>query len=191
MRKSAIFLAVLVFAVLFASCGDSGDLDARIMSVFRVDGDTVRMQNPDGARTEAREGTGLHAGYVVSTGIDSFCYIRLDAASIVKMDARTDVLIAQLTDSLLRINIDRGQVMVDLEWQAPEHELEAIIGNTVISVRGTLFVAGVYAGGEAIITVLSGSVYVNNLRLDAGYTMRVFDGIQMIYEIEEIKKLCS
>jgi len=52
----------------------------------------------------------------------------------------------------------------------------------VISVRGTLFVAGVYAGGEAIITVLDGSVYVNEVLLEAGYTMRVYDGLEMIYE---------
>ena len=60
-----------------------------------------------------------------------------------------------------------------------KQKLEAIIGNTVVSVRGTLFVAGVYAGGEAIITVLDGSVYVNDVRLDAGHTMRVFDGISV------------
>ena len=130
-----IFIPIAVATALLAAIGslyffvlhDShSNLDARIMSVFRVDGDTVSMQRAGGASTDAREGVGLHAGYVVSTGIDSFCYIRLDAASIVKMDMRTDVSIAQLTDRLLRINIDRGQVLVDLQWQAPEHELEPI-----------------------------------------------------------------
>ena len=174
-----IFVMWLVFMPV-------GEPRARIMSVFRVDGVAVSLRNAGGAQIDARAGMGLHAGYALSTGIGSFCYISLDADSIVKMDVSTDVSIAQLTDRLLRINIDRGQVMVNLQYQSPEYELEAIIGNTVISVRGTLFVAGVYAGGEAIITVLVGSVYVNNVRLDAGYTMRVFDGIEMIYEIEPI-----
>ena len=182
MLAGGIFAMWLVFWPM----GESRNLDARIMSVFRVDGDTVRIQNLGGARTDARAGMGLHAGYAISTGLGSFCYISLDADSIVKMDVSTDISITQLTDRLLRINIDRGQVMVNLQYHSPEHELEAIIGNTVISVRGTLFVAGVYAGGEAIITVLDGSVYVNEVRLDAGYTMRVFDGIEMIYEIEPI-----
>ena len=177
-----IFATWLVISLL----DESGNLDARIMSVFRVDGDTVSLQNPDGARTDARAGMGLHAGYALSTGLGSFCYISLDADSIVKMDVSTDISVAQLTDRLLRINIDRGQVMVNLQNQSPGHELEAIIGNTVISVRGTLFVAGVYAGGEAIITVLAGRVYVNEVPLDAGNTMRVFDGLEMIFEIEPI-----
>ena len=175
--------AVLYFVFWHES---SGDLDARIMSVFRVEGDLVNLTRTGGVRADAREGMGLHAGYAVATGRGSFCYITLDAASIVKMDQTTDISIEQLNDSLLRINITRGQVMVNLQTQAPEHELEAIIGNTVISVRGTLFIAGVYARGEAIITVLDGSVYVNGEPLHAGYTMRVYDGLQMIYSIEPI-----
>ena len=99
------------------------------------------------------------------------------------MDVSTDISIAQLTDRLLRIKIDSGQVMVNLQNQSPRHELEAIIGNTVISVRGTLFVAGVYVGGEAIIIVLDGSVYVNGVLLVAGYTMRIHDGATMSYVI--------
>ena len=175
-----IFATLLVIPLI----GRPGPLDARTMSVFRIDGDTVSLQNPGGARIDARHGMGLHAGYAVSTGLGSFCYISLDADSIVKMDVSTDISITQLTDRLLRINIDRGQVMVNLQNQSPGHELEAIISNTAISVRGTLFVAGVYAGGEAIITVIEGSVYVNKVLLEAGYAMRVFDGIEMIYEVE-------
>ena len=47
----------------------------RIMYVFRVDGDTVSMQNLGGAWTDARAEMGLHAGYELSTGLGSFCYI--------------------------------------------------------------------------------------------------------------------
>ena len=193
-KKTKIVIPILAAMILLAAGmlyffvlhDNQPDLNARIMSVFRVEGDSVNLQQSDGARANAREGTGLHAGNIVSTGLDSFCYIRLDAASIVKMDQSTDVYIAQLSDRLLRINIDRGQVMVDLQWQEHDHELEAIIGNTVISVRGTQFIAGVYAGGEAIVSVLGGSIYVNDVVLEAGYTMRVFDGIEMIYEVESI-----
>ena len=49
MRKMVVLLAGLVFAVLFASCGGSGDLDARTMSVFRVDGEAVSLSNRTGA----------------------------------------------------------------------------------------------------------------------------------------------
>ena len=194
MRKISMFLTCFIFMLLFVSCrgpdgsvaGGAGELDARIMSVFRVDGDSVSVRNIAGAQSEGRSGMRLHAGYAVSTGLASFCYIQLDTDSLVKMDVSTEIMVGQINDRLLRINIDRGQVLVNVQNQSPGHELEAIIGNTVISVRGTLFVAGVYAGGEAIITVLDCSVYVNERRLDAGFTMRVFDGIEMIYEIEPI-----
>ena len=62
MRKMTVFLAGLVFAVLFASCGDSGEMDARIVSVFRVDGDTVSLSNRAGVMTDARDGMSLHEG---------------------------------------------------------------------------------------------------------------------------------
>ena len=177
---------VFAFFALPGIIGDSGELDSRIMSVFRVEGDTVRLSRHAEGITDARAGMGLHAGYGVATGRDSFCYILLDTDSLVKMDVSTDISVEQLTDNLLRISVGRGQILVNVQNQSPEHVLEAIIGNTVISVRGTLFVAGVYAGGEAIITVLDGSVNVNNVPLFAGYTMRVFDGIEMNHEISPI-----
>ena len=179
----AIMVVTIGLFYFFALHDNQSTLDARIMSVFRVDGDAISLQSAAGVRTDARGGMGLHAGYTVSTGLNSFCYISLDADSIVKMDTTTDISIAQLTDRLLRINVNRGQVLVDLRWQAPEHELEAIIGNTVITVRGTLFIAGAMPGGEATVIVLDGSVYVNDVQLDAGYTMRMYDGAVMDYEI--------
>ena len=181
-RKILAVLALLVFSVLIASCGGAGDMDARVMSIFRVDGDGVSLARATGESIGAAEGMGLHEGYAVSTCTDSFCYIRLDAASLVKMDVLTDISVSQVTDRLLRINLERGQVLVNVHNQEPEHVLEALIGNTVITVRGTLFIAGVMPGGEAIIIVLDGSVEVNGFLIPAGYTMRMYDGAAMDFE---------
>ena len=100
------------------------------------------------------------------------------------MDVQTGISVDRLADNLLRISVNSGQVMVDVQNQNPEHTLETRIGSTVITVRGTVFVAGVYEAGEAIVTVLEGSVYVNEVPLEAGFTMRVYDGVEMIYVIE-------
>ena len=81
-RKIYAVLALLVFSVLFTSCGGANDIDARVMSIFRVDGDGVSLARATGESIGAAEGMGLHAGYAVSTWTDSFCYIRLDAASL-------------------------------------------------------------------------------------------------------------
>ena len=191
--SKAVYVAMLAvilivggfFAVpmVLSLIGGSSDLDARLMSVFRVDGDDVNLQNAGGATTNARAGMGLHAGYAVSTGLGTFCYISLDTDSLVKMDVSTDISVSQLTDNLLRMNINSGQVLLDVQNQAPGHELEAIIGNTVITVRGTLFVMGQYAGGEAIVIMLDGGAYVNGVQLETGYTIRVYDGFIMDYDV--------
>ena len=158
-------------------------MEARILSVFRVTGGDVNLIRAGGSQTRAWAGMGLHAGYQLATGYDSFCYISLDMNSIVKMDVSTDILVVQANERRLRISLSDGQVLVNLQNQLPEHEIEVLIGNTVISVRGTLFLAGVYSDGEAIITVLEGRVYVNGVVLGAGFTMRVLDGVRMVYEI--------
>ena len=66
-RKIFAVLALLVFSVLIASCGGADEMDARIMSIFRVDGDGVSLARATGETTDAAEGMGLHAGYAVST----------------------------------------------------------------------------------------------------------------------------
>ena len=97
MRRLLMLLACFVFSALFASCGgDSGELDARIMSVFRVDGEAVRLTRGAQGATDARSGMGIHEGYVVSTGLDSFCFIRLDTDSLVKMDVSTGISVEYL-----------------------------------------------------------------------------------------------
>ena len=183
MRKLLVFLACLIFPMFFVSCGaDSGELDARIMSIFRVDGGGVSLARAAGTTIGAAEGMGLHEGYAVSTWTDSFCYIQLDTDSLIKMDVLSDISVSQVTDRLLRINVERGQVLVNVHNQEPGHVLEAIIGNTAITVRGTLFIAGVMPGGEATVIVLDGNVEVNGYWLPAGYTLRMYDGVAMDYE---------
>ena len=109
------------------------------MTIFRVDGEGVSMARATGETAGAIEGMRLHEGYAVSTWLNSHCHIRLDTASLVKLDVLTDIYVSRITDSLLRINIERGQVLISVHNQEPGHGLEAIVGNTVISVRGTLF----------------------------------------------------
>ena len=79
MRKFAVLMVCLIFPLLLASCGGTGEMDARIMTVFRVDGETVRLSSGTRRATDARVGMGLHEGYIVSSGLGSFYYISLDA----------------------------------------------------------------------------------------------------------------
>lgn len=186
MRRFFVLVACVLFLVLISSCDGFGRLNARVMSVFRVDGETVSLSNRAGLTSDAREGRRIQAGYNVSTGHDSFCYILLDTDSLVKLDVSTEIFVEQLNENRLRMVVDSGQVLVNVQNQSPEHTLETRIGSTVISVRGTIFVAGVHDHAEAVITVFEGTVYVNDVALEEGYTMRVYDGELMIYEITPI-----
>ena len=59
-RKNLVVLALLVFSVLIVSCAvaeDTNEMDARIMSIFRVDGDWVSLARATGESPGAVEGT--------------------------------------------------------------------------------------------------------------------------------------
>ena len=187
--KFIFFSTVLLVAGLaLSSCANGDGIEARIMSIHAIDGEAVRMSRGGEAETRATPGSMLHSGYTVSTGMDSFCFILLDTASLLKMDFHSRITVEQATDRLLAIVVENGQVLVDVQGQAPGHEMETRIGNTVVGVRGTLFIAGHYAGGEAVIIVLEGDVVVNGVPLFAGYVMRVFDGIDNLYDIVTLQE---
>ena len=176
---------VLFILFIFSACGRNDDyLAARIMSVFRVDGIGVTVTQPAGPVTAAVPGVRLSEGNAVATSIASFCFITLDNDMLVKMDENTRISVTGLTERLLAINVESGRVLADVQNQAPGHLLETRIGTVTAGVRGTLFTAGHgIAGIEAVITVLSGAVDVNDVVLEAGYTMVVHDGVLMIYDI--------
>ena len=73
-HKYGILSRNTIFSALLVSCGDNGELDARVMSVFRVDGETVKLSSGAGGATDARAGMGLHKGYIVSTGLGSLMF---------------------------------------------------------------------------------------------------------------------
>ena len=180
----AATLAVIVFAVpnmyVFAQVPT-----ARNLSVFRVDGDDAFLSWGFGGRgVEPRAGQRLSAGNVMSTGQDTQIYMQLDAASIVKMDEQAQVSVSQ-AGNRLTLTVFSGSALVEVEQQAPGYTLETRIGGTVMSVRGTLFIAGFRETGEAIFTMLSGYGVVHvadelgaavvERPLQAGYVFWVYD----------------
>ena len=183
--KTKHFLIMAIMLLIFAACGRNNYLTARVMTIFRTDGETVTMNRGDGT-VSANAGMRLSEGNIVSTGAASFCLISLDNDSVVKMDEHSRIYVERLSDRHLMMDVMRGQVLVDVRNQDPEHILETRIGAVVIGVRGTLFVAGHVAGGEARIAVFEGAVDVNGVLLPAGYMMIVYDGIVMEYEIMPI-----
>ena len=159
--------------------------EARILSVYRVDGDDAFLTWGLGGRgVEPRSGQRLGAGNVMSTGLDTQVYMLLDRASIVKMDELSQVSVVAAGDRLA-LTVSSGSALVEVAEQAPGQTLETRIGSTVMTVRGTLFVASLRDTGAAVFTMLSGEGVVQVIDeagvvqleqpLRAGYVFSVDD----------------
>ena len=172
-HKAVTAMLLLVFVALTA-CGND-DIAARTMSVFRVDGNSVVMTRGTRQETAAHAGARLSEGYAILTGGNSFCYIQLDTTSLVKMDEHSQISVNRLSDRLLILAVDNGQVLIDVQNQDPEHTLETRIGNVAIGVRGTLFIAGHDNSGGAYVIMFEGVVDVNGTSLTAGNIMHIYD----------------
>ena len=171
---AALVVCVAAFAVFWLTSG--GELEARIMEIFSVDGPEVSLTRGVEATVAASVGARLHDGYGVFTGEDSICHIRLDAYSLVRMDSLSKISVNQATATSLSILVEDGQVLIDVQNQYPGHELEVIVGNAALGVRGTLFIAGYASEDTAHVIMLEGSIYVDGEEpVSAGYVMMLLD----------------
>ena len=171
---AALFVCVAVLIVFLVTRG--GELEARIMEIFSVDGPDVSLTRGAEATVAASAGARLHDGYGVLTGEDSICHIRLDTDSLVRMDTRSRISVYQVTATTLSILVEDGQVLIDVQNQYSGHELEVLVGNAALGVRGTLFIAGFGGADEAHVIMLEGSVYVDGEEpVSAGYVMMLPD----------------
>ena len=181
-RKKIIIAGVAVLALcvagvlIFWLTGRGHELEARIIEVFSVDGPQVSLTRGVEATIAASAGARLHDGYEVFTGEDSICHIRLDAASLVRMDSLSRISVNRATATTLSISVEDGQVLIDVQNQYPGHVLEVVVGNAALGVRGTLFIAGLSGAGNVQIVMLEGNVYVDDaMPISAGYVMTLQD----------------
>ncbi|MCL2663210.1 MAG: FecR domain-containing protein [Oscillospiraceae bacterium] len=180
-----ISILILLLTLMMVACGN-GELEARTMSILEIDGDTVNLTRA-GRESSASAGTRLNEGDALSSGVASFCNILLDARSHVKMDEQSNISIEKLTDNLLSIAVTRGQVLIDVQEQSPEHSTQTQVGNVVFGVRGTLFVAGLDNNRQVLIIMLEGSVETDDGRtLAQGTVANISDGVERVYDISPL-----
>ena len=184
-RKIAFFLAVIIIMGSFTNLY-ANTPEGRILSIFRVDGDDATIARHTGGRTTTpRVGAGLASGNELTTGWDTFIYVQFDTDSIIKMDESSRVVVGT-TRNRLTLSLQSGGVLVEVNQQAPIHSLETRIGNTAVSVRGTVFFMRRLAIDVVVITMLTGSGVVEfisddgdvvEVPLDAGQMMWVYDAL--------------
>ena len=161
LRKiTALALALMMtLATALPALAQDVAAEARLINIHSTGGDEVALSRTIGGRSiEPRSGQRLVDGNVLGTGMDSYVYMQLDAASLIKMDESSQVQVSEARN-LLTLSVQSGRALVEVTDQPEGHVLETRIGNTVMTVRGTSFIAGRREGdytGAVFVTMLSG-----------------------------------
>lgn len=171
--KKCAMLA-LAFVIIFGITSPVFAQSRRI-SIYRLDGDDITFDRGTRSQSAARQGQRLSEGHNVTTGRDSQAYFQLDAASIVEMNEQSKVSVSKLNANNIALTVISGEALVFAEPQKRGQTLELRIGNSALSVRGTLFVIGHGSEDAAIITMLEGSGVVDDTPLAAGSVMRIYE----------------
>ena len=178
-KVNRILLLILMLASMIGASLPvfAADPNARVVSIFRTEGDSVDMTKGTSKQFAARAGLKLFDGYTVTTGKASYCYLQLDEASLAKMDEKSEVGIAKLSNTKLSVSLKSGGLAVDAATQKEGDVLEVRAGNSALAIRGTFFTMEYVEPDEfeVIITMLEGESEVDGYPLKAGETMVVFD----------------
>jgi hypothetical protein len=184
-------IVVVFLILLLAACGGTETempTQARLMSIFAVEGETIRIARETGQEANALAGTNLFEGYALTTGAESFCFIRLDIESLAKMDEESRVSIDRATEKLLSLEVERGQILLNIQGQAPDHEFNVRGRGITLGVRGTIFIVGI-SDDYVQVTMFEGSVEADDGKiLESPSTTRIYDdGAERIYETASIE----
>jgi|GEM_PF-4060075 len=177
--KNYIKATTALLMVLILTLGLTGiqitAQNARTISVFEVEGDNVIMTKGTAREFAVRPGIQLSDGYTVSTGIDSYCYIKLDDDTLLMMDQQSKIQVTKASRNKLAVSVLSGAALVDAAAQAPGDSVETNAGNSSLAIRGTLYIIEYKGDNLLSITMLEGSGDVNGIPLPAGGVMLVFD----------------
>jgi|GEM_PF-4778386 len=145
---------------------------ARVITIHRVDGDNAYLAR-GARRATPRVGQRLSDGNVITTGRDSFVYLQMDAASVLKIDQSSQVAVSSMRRRRLSLSVESGNALVTAAPQEEGTTLETRVGNVGLTVRGTMFTTGYSADSGITITMLAGAGEVNGVALPAGEAMSV------------------
>ena len=174
MRKIAALLITLTLVCGLTIPVAAAEHEGRNYVVFRVEGDYATATRGTPHEFAAREGLRLGEGHTLSTGRDSFVYIRVDEDSLVKMDQQSRVSVSRASRERLSLTVESGNALVSVAQQVQGRTIETRVGNTALTVRGTLFVAGRSdETGTIIITMLEGSGEIEGTMVEAGSVFRM------------------
>jgi len=170
-----------LLAILLTSCGGGGEAStgetgpaavptpagtqARVVDlVNRVDAHAL----PGADWAPAEIDMTIHLGGQVWAQEASTARLSIEDL-LVRVAPNTVFTFSQPSDETLRIDLDEGQIWLNVEGRAPGQELEVETPSAVAAVRGTRFSVRVDADGTTVVSVVQGAVDLTG----AGQTVTV------------------
>ncbi|MCL2084328.1 MAG: FecR domain-containing protein, partial [Oscillospiraceae bacterium] len=183
---TALITALLVLQI---SAPAYAAYEARSIVISGVEGRDVSMTKGTAKTFAAKANMKLADGYTVSTGTASYCTLKLDNDTLVRIDQKSKIQVSKVSGKKLAVSILSGAVKVDAGPQKDGDTIEVKAGNSALAIRGTLFVAENVPDGDAgafMVTMLEGSGSVNGHILLAGQTMYVYDASEdKLHEVSD------
>ena len=160
----AISLTMGSFSAVYAA-----DMSARRVSIFYIDGENATLSR--GAQSfSPRTGQRLASGNVVTTGRDTYVYLRLDEDSLAKMDSASQMAVSTRGQNLT-LTVQSGNALIHID-QEPGQETVTRIGNVGLTVRGTMYTVGFEPiANEGLFVMLSGLGYIDGYYLHPGQAL--------------------
>ncbi|MCL2620075.1 MAG: FecR domain-containing protein [Defluviitaleaceae bacterium] len=173
MKKYILRRLIAMFVVALMTLGATMSVmatEARMITVHSVEGDNAELVR--GVRgASPRVGQRLAQGNTLTTGRDTQVYLLMDSDSVMKMDQQSQIVVSSVGNRLA-LAVQSGSALLDVGTQQAGHTTEVRIGNTGLTVRGTMFTAS-RVGDNSVIHMLSGLGEVEQGFLRPGYTMVV------------------
>ena len=182
MGKRFLSFALVIALGLGLALSVSADTPRiRVVSIFDTTGDNVtltRMVRGTARNMTPSLGERLRAEDTITTGSLSHAYLRLEGREILRthtstarMDEQSTLRVSERSNTNLALTLESGGLSIEANKRSGD-VLRVRGGDTVLSVRGTLF-AVEYDGGEPMtVYMLSGSGDAGGTAIEAGEIMR-------------------
>lgn len=136
-RALALLLApALALSAALSACSGGRENQAATMHLVRTEG-AVQVDDARGKSVEFIENLGLFSGYGLTTGAQSYGWIRLDEVKLAKMDADSAVEV-QKDGKLLELFVRSGSLYFNVTEPLAEDETMNIrTSSMLVGIRGT------------------------------------------------------
>ena len=182
MGKRFLSFALVIALALGLALSVSADTPRiRVVSIFDTTGDDVtltRMVRGTARHMTPSLGERLRAEDTITTGNLSHAYLRLEGREILRthtstarMDEQSTLRVSERSNTNLALTLESGGLSIEANQRSGD-VLRVRGGDTVLSVRGTLFAVEYDGGAPMTVYMLSGSGDAGGAVIEAGEIMR-------------------